>query len=98
MPSYARRKDGTHDLIRDTLAALGWDMIDAYQFAQFDAGFPDLIALKGGKTVFVEVKTKSGKLTDDERKWRMVHPGAEHQVIRTAGECVLMDAKYRLAR
>jgi len=48
--------------------------------------------------VFVEVKTKSGKLTDDERKWRMVHPGAEHQVIRTAGECVLMDAKYRLAR
>ena len=94
MPSYARRKDANHTEIRDALIALGWDVIDSYQFAQFNAGFPDLIAIKWQFVVFVEVKTATGKLTEDEILWRRAHPGAEHRVIRTVSDCVFMNDRF----
>jgi len=68
-------------------------VIESYQFAQYEPGFPDLICEKRGRIAFVEVKAEGGELTKDERQWFMVHEGMRPLILRTAGECVIMDEK-----
>jgi len=63
----AARKDENHDQIAEAFRALGWQVIEAYQFAQFCPGFPDIIAIKDGVVRFVEVKTPVGRLTKTEK-------------------------------
>jgi len=89
MPRRACKKDGNHDEIRDTLKALGWDVIESYQFAQYVPGFPDLIAFKRDRVVFVEIKTA------DEQKWNQGHWRAEYVVIRTTGNCEMLNEQCR---
>jgi hypothetical protein len=36
---------------------------------QGDAGFPDLVLVGRGKVLFVELKTKDGRLTDEQVAW-----------------------------
>ncbi len=36
---------------------------------QGDAGFPDLVLARGGRVIFVEVKTEKGRLTDQQKQW-----------------------------
>jgi len=95
MPRRACRKDANHDEIRDALRQLGWDVIETYQFAQYDPGFPDLLCEKRGVIVFVEVKAEGGKLTKDEKAWCLAHKGMRWTILRTVGECVLFDATMR---
>lgn len=64
------RTDANHEAVRTALRAAGWTIFDA---SRVGAGFPDLVALKGGRTVFVEVKDggKSAsrrRLTEDEAR------------------------------
>ena len=59
-----RRTDNNHAEIRGGLRKAGYWCWDTHELGK---GFPDLIALnKAGEFVLLEVKTKSGKLTDDE--------------------------------
>jgi len=67
MARAACRKDDNHELIATTLRSLGWRVIESWQFAQYHAGFPDLIAVHGKTVLFVEVKTAHGRLTPAER-------------------------------
>lgn len=69
----AARKDQNHDLIAEAFRAMGWQVIEAYQFAQFCPGFPDLIVLRDGVVRFVEVKAPRGRLTADERGFHSLY-------------------------
>jgi Holliday junction resolvase-like predicted endonuclease len=59
--SYARRTDANHGEIRDAFRKLGCRVFDACRVGQ---GFPDLVVQYGGMTLLVEVKTRTGTLTD----------------------------------
>ena len=47
--------------IRDILKMDGWDVTRHQQGLGSRRGFPDLTALKDGKTLYIEVKTPKGK-------------------------------------
>lgn len=47
--------------ITDLLKMDGWDVTYHMQGPLCRKGFPDLTALKDGKTLYIEVKTKTGK-------------------------------------
>ena len=47
--------------VRNTLKLDGWDVTRHQQGLGSRRGFPDLTALKDGKTLYIEVKTATGK-------------------------------------
>jgi len=47
--------------VRDVLKLDGWDVTRHQQGLGCRRGFPDLTALKDGKTLYIEVKTPKGK-------------------------------------
>lgn len=90
MPGYGRRKDANHDAIAEAFRALGWQVWDTYQHAAYTPGWPDLICLRRGRVLFVEVKTPGEALTDAEgflRDTVLWHHG-EYHVVSTSEEAV----------
>lgn len=66
----AARTDANHQQVRDALRARSWDVIDTSRAGD---GFPDLVALKPGRLVLIEVKDGSKvpskqRLTEAEAK------------------------------
>lgn len=52
------------------LASLyGWLVFHPYDSRRSAAGFPDLTLVRGGKLLFVELKTDRGRSTPDQRLW-----------------------------
>lgn len=47
--------------VRETLRLDGWDVTRHQQGMGSRRGFPDLTALKEGKTLYIEIKTATGK-------------------------------------
>ena len=47
--------------VRDILRMDGWDVTRHQQGMGSRRGFPDLTALKDGKTLYIEIKTRTGK-------------------------------------
>ena len=47
--------------VRDMLRLDGWDVTRHQQGIGSRKGFPDLTALKDGKTLYIEIKTPTGK-------------------------------------
>lgn len=54
-----------------------------------NAGFPDLVAVKGGRLLFIELKTERGKCNDAQTDWgeRLLlaaahNPGVEYLIWR----------------
>ncbi len=60
---YARKKQSESiilDQIREMLKFDGWDVPRHQQGLGCRRGFPDLTALKHGKTLYIEIKTATG--------------------------------------
>lgn len=58
------RRQPESDILRDVRQALrfdGWDVTRHQQGLGSRRGFPDLTAMKDGKTLYIEIKTTSGK-------------------------------------
>jgi len=89
MPKYACRKDANHDAIAATYRKLGWDVIETFQVGQIIPGFPDLICSRHGLTLFVEVKSARGKLTDDEQDFYAEHEGDMRIIVDRSVDDVL---------
>ncbi len=49
------------DAVRNILQLDGWDVTRHQQGLGSRRGFPDLTALKDGKTLYIEIKTATGK-------------------------------------
>lgn len=53
---YRKRVDANHAVIRDALRKLGWFVRDCSAVGN---GFPDLIAVRGGRVRLIEIKDGS---------------------------------------
>lgn len=85
-PPVRARKDANHDEIARAFRALGWSVVD---MSNVGNGVPDLCV--GGYhpgeqrhvTVWVEVKTASGKLRDCQEAFALAWKGRPMEVART---------------
>lgn len=58
------RVDNNHKEIADTARQMGWSVIS---LAQLGKGVPDLLLGSPGINLLVEIKTRDGKLTEDQK-------------------------------
>ena len=64
--TYIRRS------ITDALRRAGWDVTYHLQGVGCRKGFPDLTAMKEGRTVYIEVKTETGRQSDYQKDFQKV--------------------------
>lgn len=64
--TYIRRS------ISDALRRAGWDVTYHLQGVGCRKGFPDLTAMKDGRTVYIEVKTPTGKQSDYQKEFERI--------------------------
>ena len=83
MPRFARKKDGTHEMVADAFRQAGWSVIDTYRAPEC----PDFFAAHDGRTVAVEVKSRGGKLAKAQERFRDTWLG-EYYVISTPAEAL----------
>lgn len=72
MINRRKRRDANHQSIRAALEAVGWATVDTSQLGD---DVPDLLACKGRRWLFVEVKTRTGKLTTGQQRFKDEWPG-----------------------
>jgi len=76
--------------IRDLLRTLGFSVWDLEQNrpTRQTPGFPDLVAMGRGRILFIEVKTRKGRLSDAQKVFRdeCTQNGGEYLVFRSASE------------
>jgi len=92
-PRWACKKDDDHDLICDALRAMGWDVIETWQVAQYISGFPDAIACRAGVAIGIEIKSAKGVRTKDERAFALAH-NWEIAIVRTVKDCKLLTERW----
>jgi hypothetical protein len=89
---YARKKDVTHTIVVQALRAYGWTVMDC-------ARAPlciDLVIAKAGRVVLVEVKDRTGKLTDNQKLLLSSWPG-ETAVLRSLEDVARLTADQPVA-
>ena len=69
----------------DLARLTGWLCYHTFDSRRSEAGFPDLVLARGGRLVFVELKTEQGRVTDAQSEWLealALCPGVEVHVWR----------------
>lgn len=77
--------------IKEYLTKSGWFVFKIHQQGKYCyRGITDLIAIKGGLTVYIEVKAWKGKLSEDQIRFRdnVVNHGGKHLVARSVDNVV----------
>lgn len=71
--------------VRQYLALKGWLVFRHQQGLGSHKGFPDLTALKDGETIYIEVKTPRGRLSDYQKLVgeQITAAGARYLVVRS---------------
>lgn len=64
--TYIRRS------ISGALRRAGWDVTYHLQGVGCRKGFPDLTAMKDGETVYIEVKTETGRQSDYQKEFERI--------------------------
>jgi hypothetical protein len=54
-----------------------------------DKGFPDIVLVRGGVTLYLEVKTERGRLSADQQAWgdALLMAGCDWRVVRPSDWC-----------
>lgn len=81
--------------IRRYLQLRGWYVIRIQQGMGAHKGLSDLIAVKGGRVVFAEIKTPRGRLSEYQREFEreVAAHGGEYAVLRSVEDAMRLD-KY----
>ena len=58
--------------ITDALRVSGWDVTYHMQGIACRKGFPDLTAMKNGRTVYIEVKTETGRQSVHQKEFEQI--------------------------
>ena len=85
--------------VRSFLQLGGWYVVRHQQGLGSHKGFPDLTAIKDGRTVYVEVKTETGKQSDAQIAFQreVETRGAEYIVARSTSDVEHLCDCLRLA-
>jgi Holliday junction resolvase len=73
----------------DLLERFGWLVYHTFDSRRSAPGFPDLIAVKGGRMLALEIKSSTGVVTRDQRSWLTAFaavPGVLAYVVRPADD------------
>lgn len=72
-PKPRGRKEQPETAIRRAIVEFlrlhGWKVARIVQSALSERGIPDLVAIRGGQTVWIEVKTAKGRLSKYQERW-----------------------------
>ena len=58
--------------VRNAAKKLGWLCYHTHRSDRSEAGFPDLVLIRNGRIIFMELKVedlKKGKIKDDQQRW-----------------------------
>lgn len=80
---YDCKKDSNHNDIKKVFERAGWTVKDTHQLK----GFVDFIAGQASKVLLVEIKSKYGQLSPEEKAFHDIWPGTIH-VIRSTDEAL----------
>ena len=82
----------TRTQIRDWLRWRGWDVTTHHQNALSRKGFSDLTAVRGGETVYVEVKTAKGTQSEAQKAFQeaIEQHGARYILARCVEDVEVM--------
>lgn len=83
--------------IREYLQWRGWYVIRIQQGMGAHKGLSDLIAVKDGRVVFMEIKTPRGRLSEYQVRFReaLKEHGGEYVVLRSVEDAERID-RYRV--
>ncbi len=84
---YARKKDSTHAMVLEALRAYSWTVLDISRAPLC----VDLVIAKAGRVVLVEVKDRTGKLTEAQKALLASWPG-ETAVLRSLEDVARLTA------
>lgn len=84
MPRYVNKRDANDDEIATDLRKCGYRL----RQAPVDAGFDYYVRKRGAVTVYLEIKTKLGRLTDNEEDFRGYVDDGPYVVARTTEEAL----------
>lgn len=91
MPRYDCKKDSNSTEITDAFLERGWYVEDTSRVGpNAIPGFPDCLCTKGYAMYLVEIKTKTGKLTKNEKTFRARFSG-NYVIVRSAQEVYDLD-------
>lgn len=68
-----RIKKETEKSFMETVVSLaklkGWLVYHTYDSRKSEPGFPDLVIVRDGEVMFIELKTDTGAVTEEQDKW-----------------------------
>ena len=76
--------------IKRFLQYKGWFVFKNHQSLGSHRGVADLYAIKNGISLWIEVKTATGKLSEDQKKFRddIIHAGGNYFVARSIDDVI----------
>ncbi len=86
MTRWARKKDSTHQAVLEALRAYGWSILDISRAPLC----VDLVIAKADRVVLVEVKDRTGKLTEAQKLLLSSWPG-ETAVLRSLDDVARLE-------
>jgi Holliday junction resolvase len=81
--------------VRDYLRLSGWFVIRFQQGLGSHRGLSDLLAVKGGRHVFIEVKVPAGKQSEYQIKFEseILQHGGEYVLVRCLEDVLFLGVK-----
>lgn len=75
----------------------GWLCYHTRDSRGSEAGFPDIVAIRGDRILFRELKTETGKVSAEQARWiaALEHAGQDVAVWRPSDEKVIEEALRR---
>lgn len=65
-------------VVEHALGEAGWTFYHAYDARRSNPGLPDIIALRGPRLIWRELKDMTGRLTTEQKAWKLA--------LETAGQ------------
>lgn len=79
-PEWLEKEDDFLQYVKDLARALGWKTYHTLRSKGSDAGYPDLVLLRGNLQVIAELKTMKGETTPAQEEWLAAFAAAGAQV------------------
>lgn len=81
--------------VMDLLKLRGWIAYHTFRSDRSEPGFPDIVALRNGKLLALELKSAKGRLTQSQIRWLDQFakvPGCTAGVVRPADDWTELEA------